>query len=215
MDVNIRRLKQNATEEDIAACVCCANDAFGFSDLPPEAKNFFCGEMSLMPYYHRWIIESGLAGGKVYVAETQQLGIIGSAVWFGPGEEWLGVFSHKEQMEAFDKFAKKAEGKIPGLPSWWFNCFFPKYKKLTDDSLGDSTVKLDSWHCLIIGVLKAYQRAKIGSRLISIIMEEASRCEDARNKRLTLEAGPVEFYKTLGFVVKVLKGKAHWDITLG
>ena len=47
--------------------------------------------MSLLPYYHRWIIESGLAGGKVFVAETQQLGIIGSAVWFGPGEEWLGV----------------------------------------------------------------------------------------------------------------------------
>lgn len=23
-------------EGDIAACVCCANDAFGFNDLPPE-----------------------------------------------------------------------------------------------------------------------------------------------------------------------------------
>ena len=47
------------------------------------------GHTELLPAMHRVLVTAGLAGGKVFVAELEHdggLDIVGTAVWFGPGE---------------------------------------------------------------------------------------------------------------------------------
>jgi hypothetical protein len=41
-----------------------------------------------MPYLSRYEVKCGLVGGEVYVARsTETSEVIGTAVWFGPGQE--------------------------------------------------------------------------------------------------------------------------------
>lgn len=48
------------------------------------------GHTELQPAMNRALVKAGLVGGKVYIAEMNQdevdHEIVGTAVWFGPGE---------------------------------------------------------------------------------------------------------------------------------
>ena len=56
------------------------------------------------------IVRAGLVGGVVYVAETKQDGIVGTAVWFGPDQELLA-----SSIERVDQEVSGLEEKLGGL----------------------------------------------------------------------------------------------------
>ena len=54
---------------------------------------------------NRALVEAVLAGGKVYVAEYDDVGIVGTAVWFGPGEGFMKTYASKLWLLCFDTYA--------------------------------------------------------------------------------------------------------------
>ena len=50
------------------------------------------GYTEFLPDLQRFQIKSALIDGKVYVSELEGVGIIGGAVWFGPGQDCTGTY---------------------------------------------------------------------------------------------------------------------------
>lgn len=46
---------------------------------------------SLMSVLNRASVIAGLVGGEVFVAELPDDGIVGAAIWYGPGEAFLAT----------------------------------------------------------------------------------------------------------------------------
>ncbi len=46
---------------------------------------------SLMSEFNRAAIHAALVGGQLYVAELPDDGIVGAAIWYGPGEAFLST----------------------------------------------------------------------------------------------------------------------------
>ncbi|KAM5531780.1 hypothetical protein V8D89_014550 [Ganoderma adspersum] len=88
--------------------------------------------------------------GEVHIAELPGVGVVGVAVWFGPGH----VAGHNQVIE-----------KLPmELQKWWTE-FLDKYSKLTDRVLGPG-VKLGGYHLQLIGVSPSHQQKGVASALM-------------------------------------------------
>lgn len=48
------------------------------------------GHTELLPSFFGCHFKAALIGGSVYVAETKENGIVGTAIWLGPGEAIQG-----------------------------------------------------------------------------------------------------------------------------
>ena len=59
-------------------------------DFVTAAKDFFAGKRTLIPELMRFHVACGLVGGKVFLAETVDHIPVGVAIWYGPGEEFMG-----------------------------------------------------------------------------------------------------------------------------
>ena len=59
-------------------------------DFVTAAKDFFAGDRTLIPDLMRFHTTCGLVGGKVFLAETIDHIPVGVAIWYGPGEEFMG-----------------------------------------------------------------------------------------------------------------------------
>ncbi len=46
---------------------------------------------SLMSEFNRAVVHAGLVGGQLYVAELPDVGIVGAAIWYGPGEAFFST----------------------------------------------------------------------------------------------------------------------------
>ncbi|KAI0699224.1 hypothetical protein BC835DRAFT_1412687 [Cytidiella melzeri] len=187
------------TEKDIEGACAAILDAFGYNNDPLETPSFLSGDNTFSPDLCRWQIRCGLAAGKVYVAETASQDIVGAAVWFGPEEEVLKSNPRDKQQAFYDRFLSVVKAKYPKLPHWWNSCFLPRLDEFAAEALGDATAQLDSWNLQLIGVANAYKGRRIGTELIQVVKAKALQQKVPRERRLTVMAGPVEFYRSIGF----------------
>nr|VWP01288.1 Putative peptide synthase/polyketide synthase [Ganoderma boninense] len=89
--------------------------------------------------------------GEVHVAELPGVGVVGIAVWFGPGHVYLD--SDAQRNAGHNQVVKKLPTE---LQKWWKQ-FLSEYGTLTDRVLGPG-VKLGGYHLQLIGVSPAHQR---------------------------------------------------------
>jgi len=209
--IALRQLSKTASDEEIEAVTRVMGDAFEGDKITNFLVGGFVGrggpkdpkDKSLVPALHRAQIKAGLIGGKVYVAELESVGIIGAAVWFGPGEE---LFQSEDQTEAgFNQFMAELGSRDPDMPEWWSTYFLPKYNSFASESFKDPKYKLNGWHLQLIGVHSKYQKHGVGTALIKEIKHKGSKLEQGQSENLwmTLETQTADarrFYKGIGFV---------------
>ncbi|TDL30001.1 hypothetical protein BD410DRAFT_710196 [Rickenella mellea] len=156
------------------------------------------GNKSLVPDVHRAQIKAGLIGGRVYVAEIDQVGIVGAAVWFGPGEELLS--SPDQAAAGFNQFMGDLGSRDPEMPAWWMTSFLPNYGKFTSEALGDPKYKHNGWHLQLLGVEPKYQRHGVGTALIKYVKDIDATSESKHLSVETETEGARQFYKQVGFI---------------
>ncbi|KAI0738121.1 hypothetical protein BC629DRAFT_1619607 [Irpex lacteus] len=191
----------NIAESDIEGANAVITDAFGCNELPPNAPSFLAGENRYSPELGRWQIECGIVAGRVYVAETTTGEIVGAAVWFGPGEEVLKSSPVERQKVFFDRFLSVLRANCPGMAHWWVDHFLPRIDQFAAEALGDATAQRDSWCLHLLGVSNKFKGRGIGTVMIQVVQKEASRGTNNRERRLTVMAGPVDFHRSVGFVL--------------
>ncbi|PIL35482.1 hypothetical protein GSI_02210 [Ganoderma sinense ZZ0214-1] len=131
--------------------------------------------------------------GEVHVAELPDVGVVGVAVWFGPGHAYLDSDTqrnagHNQVME-----------KLPvELQEWWTQ-FLDQYAKLTDRVLGPG-VKTGGYHLQLIGVSPAHRLKGVASTLMKYAETKA---HAARVPCIVETVGQrnITIYKALGYLV--------------
>ncbi|KAH8106608.1 hypothetical protein DFH11DRAFT_1732688 [Phellopilus nigrolimitatus] len=188
------------TEKDVEAATTVLTDAFKDDTFTNFLIN---GHKSLLADLQRAQVKAALIGGEVYVAETEADGIIGVAVWFGPGTELLG--SEGQAEAGFNQFMADLGSKDPDMPAWWMGYFMPTYDVFMSERLGDPKYKYTGWHLQLFGVLLHYRRRGVGTALIRRTEEEGRKNPGTKSKHLTVKTeteGACAFYKSVGFVEK-------------
>ncbi|TBU21158.1 hypothetical protein BD311DRAFT_870011 [Dichomitus squalens] len=105
--------------------------------------------------------------GEVDIAELPEVGVVGVAVWFHPGHEYL---DSEAQLNAGHN---QVMARLPvELQNWWKE-FLETYGKLTDRVLGHG-VKLGAYHLQLIGVSPVHQRKGVATELIRYIEAKIS-----------------------------------------
>ncbi|KLO05654.1 hypothetical protein SCHPADRAFT_946725 [Schizopora paradoxa] len=223
LPVTVRALKRDASEEDVEALTTVLVDAFRegnsltmsspasiekgliFSD---KMTSFLVGGfMELLPDLQRCQVKSALIDGKAYVSELEGVGIIGGAVWFGPGQDCTGT--EEQRSAGLNQLMESLKEKDPDIPKWFSETFFVQYSALALGALEGPDYKLASWHCQLLGVLPSYQRKGVGTALVTFVEADAHKINGLINFCLeTQTEGTRVFYENMGYVTR---GQAIMD----
>ncbi|KZT55121.1 acyl-CoA N-acyltransferase [Calocera cornea HHB12733] len=122
-----------------------------------------------------------LCDGEVWVAEDGKE-IVGVALWFPPGTDFLG--SEKQRDVAGMAGVKADLGRE--MQTWWEDYFVPRVTKETEEALGKGA-KRDAYYLLTLAVLPTYHNRGIGRTLLftvaKIAWSEGKRvCWEASNE---------------------------------
>ncbi|KAI0776856.1 hypothetical protein BD413DRAFT_231015 [Trametes elegans] len=97
--------------------------------------------------------------GEIHVAELHDAGVVGVAVWFGPGN---GFLSTEAQRNAG---WNQVMARLPAEYQAWWAEFIIKYEELSERFLGPG-VKLGAYHLQVIGVAPEHQRKGVATALL-------------------------------------------------
>jgi len=185
------RLLENPTGEEIRRTLDVLDEAFN--------KKYFLsalGDPSLPREILQVHIDTALIdkGGLVYVAETPEDGIVGSAIWFGPGHKFLATEAQKQAgwYQLMDKLQKPYR-------DWW-DYFLAIYDEYTSDVFGPG-VKLAGYHLQLFGVHPNHQRKGYGTAMIQLV-EAKAKAVGVCTCLETAGTSAVPVYRSLGFEVK-------------
>ncbi|TBU51883.1 hypothetical protein BD310DRAFT_953029 [Dichomitus squalens] len=132
--------------------------------------------------------------GEVDIAELPDVGVVGVAVWFHPGHEYLD--SDSQLNAGHNQVMTRLSAE---LQSWWKE-FLETYGKLTDRVLGHG-VKLGAYHLQLIGVSPVHQRKGVATALMRYI--EAKACKDCVPCTVeTVGKTNISIYEAMGYLVK-------------
>jgi len=181
-------------DEVIERAATVLHQAFGEEDF--FSLSMIGGNVSLVHDLMLTHVKAGLVGGEVLVAKVDGKDEIdGVAIFFGPGEEIFGTEEQRTGTGWYDLFNKFDDE----TKKWWLESFLPTYGKQADMAHGPGK-KLDSWHCLYIGVVPAVQGKGLGTALMKHVNEIA----DRDGKYVTVETvESIPFYENVGFEVKL------------
>ncbi|KAF8583588.1 hypothetical protein K439DRAFT_1661199 [Ramaria rubella] len=187
MTTTVRQLI-NPTKPEIESTVKVLSEAFQYAVFLTELG----GDKSLVPVLLKTHVTAALIEGEVYVAEMEEKGIVGVAVWFGPGQKFLDTGAQRSA--GWDQLMRRLDKKYS---SWW-DYYVEAYNAFCERSLG-AGFKRNAYHLQLYGVLPECQRGGIGRAL----MDEVGK--KAMLERIPLcvetDASNVAKYESMGFVV--------------
>ncbi|KAI0749656.1 hypothetical protein C8Q80DRAFT_1163263 [Daedaleopsis nitida] len=131
--------------------------------------------------------------GEIHVAELDGVGVIGVALWFGPGHKFLGTDAQREA--GWNQIMEKLS---PECRDWW-PLFLGQYDELVEKSHG-AGVKLGSYHLQVIGTVPEHQKKGAGAALIKFAEDKAHSVK-APTALETIGDTNVKIYKSLKFEV--------------
>jgi len=188
MSFSVRRLL-NPTEEELDKTADALARAFNYSYF----LSALGGKRELVAPFLRAHVNATLLGGEVYVVEAPTDGIVGGALWFGPGQKFLSTV--EQHAAGWDDIMSKIDTVYR---AWWDN-FLQEYDALCENCFG-SGVKLSSYHLQVFGVVPDYQRRGFGRALITATEDKAK----LKGESLCLETMGtlnIGIYQSMGFVV--------------
>ncbi|KDR68744.1 hypothetical protein GALMADRAFT_1027200 [Galerina marginata CBS 339.88] len=184
------RCISNPTDKEIDTCTDVIYEAFGgrFSFLS-ELGN----DKALLKPYIRARLMAGFIGGEVHVLELPDVGIVGAATWFGPGQGFL--LTTEQRAAGWDDIMSKV-----GEPcrQWWD--YGLRLLSESQEKYYGAGVHLDSYHLQMLGIHSQYQKKGYGTALLDF--GELRAAADSRSVVLeTTGNSAVPFYKALGYTV--------------
>ncbi|KAJ7817842.1 hypothetical protein B0H14DRAFT_2840954 [Mycena olivaceomarginata] len=105
-------------------------------------------------------VKATIIGGQLFVAELPGTGIVGVALWFGPGQKFL---SSNEQRNA--GWNQTMEVLNDACQKWWDN--FLSLADTVPDRLYGPGQQLASYHLQTFGVLPEHQKKGYGMALMT------------------------------------------------
>ncbi|KAI0671831.1 hypothetical protein C8Q78DRAFT_1128996 [Trametes maxima] len=130
---------------------------------------------------------------RIHIATLDDVGPVGVALWFGPGQKFLG--SEAQRNAGWNQFMAKL---APQYRDWWTR-FLKQYDILVEQSLGPG-VKLGGYHLQLIGVSPDHQRKGVATALTKYAETKAHTVR-VPSVLETVGATNVEIYQSLGYEV--------------
>ncbi|KJA22727.1 hypothetical protein HYPSUDRAFT_1084245 [Hypholoma sublateritium FD-334 SS-4] len=188
MSATIRHIR-NPTGKDVDDCTEVLYEAFNrryfFSGL---AKN----ETFVKPCLRAHLM-SGVIGGEIHVAEVQDVGIVGVAMWFGPQQKFMST--PEQRAQGWDDLMSK----VGNLYHQWWDYFLKFISDMPEKYYGPG-VQFKSYHLQLIGVHPEHQGGGVGTALFEFVELKAK----AERRSVVLETmgeSAVPFYRGLGYTV--------------
>ncbi|KAI0776864.1 hypothetical protein BD413DRAFT_231135 [Trametes elegans] len=190
MSVTVRQVS-NIPESDLDAYTKVLAESFGYQ--------FFAGALGndreLQEPIHRAHLGAANTGeGEVHIAELPDVGVVGVAVWFGPGKKFLET--ETQRSAGWDALMARLPEQYR---AWWSETFLKEYDALTDRVLAPG-LKRGAYALQLIGVAPAYQRKGVGSALMRF-GEDKARAAHVPTELETVGATNIGIYKSLGYEV--------------
>ncbi|KAI0326404.1 hypothetical protein GY45DRAFT_1373959 [Cubamyces sp. BRFM 1775] len=155
MSITVREVT-SVSEADLDKYTKLVAEAFHY--------DFFGGGMGNDKAMQEPMIRSHIAAalvpgeGELHVAEMPDVGVVGVATWFGPGQKYLQTDAQREA--GWNQLMVMLPGQYR---DWWAN-FLDEYDALVEKALGPG-VKLGSYHLQLIGVAPEHQRKGVATAL--------------------------------------------------
>ncbi|KIJ36705.1 hypothetical protein M422DRAFT_211995 [Sphaerobolus stellatus SS14] len=188
MSIQIRHIS-DPSEEEMLRAANVLHEAFG--------KQYFLGALggnqSLVEPFLLGHVKAAVIGGNLYVAELPNEGIVGVALWFGPGQKFLGSSEQlnagwNQTMDQLNETARK-----------WWDKFLIFVDEVAEKIFGDGQ-KLASYHLQTFGVLPDHQKKGYGTLLMKTVQQKAAK-ESTTVTVETMGESAVPIYKGMGFQV--------------
>jgi GNAT superfamily N-acetyltransferase len=214
--ITVRRIFQKKVTERECDCIVevlkgCFRESICVSSITGNK------EVARDPF-HRMTLIAGLEGGEVYVAEDEQMNIVGVTIWITPGRALLDTKEQQEQglvpmMNALDP--EDADYWITSVSSYLhgFACGFhrlndiieqylPEYTKYTTECFDNLGMRKQTmWKLITFAVLPEYRRRGIGKLLLDPVHVKAEQSNTPRCLEADSELNTV-IYQKLGYEVK-------------
>ncbi|PPQ68716.1 hypothetical protein CVT26_003622 [Gymnopilus dilepis] len=187
MSITVRHLVE-PSEEEVRRATHVLHEAF--------SRRYFLfalGDEKLVEPFLLAHVRATVIGGRLYVAELPDDGIVGVGLWFGPNQKFL---SSQEQLNAgwnqtMDVLDEKHR-------TWWTN-FLQAVDDVTDKLYGLGQ-QLAAYHLQTVGVLPEHQKRGYGTALLNAVERQAA--NESKNVVLeTLGEKAVPVYQRMGFEV--------------
>ncbi|KAJ7282095.1 hypothetical protein C8J57DRAFT_90190 [Mycena rebaudengoi] len=153
------------------------------------------GNPDLSQPFYRAQMRGGAVGGELWVAGFGPTDISAVAIWFGPGQTFLGS---EEQREA--GWNQLQSQFTPELRKWWSDYLLPRVDSWTESCLGNGA-KLNSWHLLLLGTNPDHHHKGLAAALIKAVETKANN-DDVMMCLETSNVKNISFYKHFGFTVR-------------
>ncbi|KAF9445731.1 hypothetical protein P691DRAFT_762246 [Macrolepiota fuliginosa MF-IS2] len=155
------------------------------------------GRHELRQLTFRACIRAGIVGGKFYVALTETDEVVGTAVWYPPGYDFLS--DEKQQQEGAIELMSTLEKIDPDLYAWWINTLLPLNAETSNKYLGKD-FKVNNWNLYSLAVAPRFQGKGISRLLVKIGEDQAaaqglSTCFEAESEKNLI------IYERLGYRV--------------
>ncbi|KAI0326405.1 hypothetical protein GY45DRAFT_1373960 [Cubamyces sp. BRFM 1775] len=191
MSVSVREVS-NVSDADLDKYTKLLAEAFHYQFFGGALGN----DRSLQEPMIRAHIAAALVPGEgeVHVAELPDVGVVGVAVWFGPGQKFL--VTDAQRNAGWNQLMER----LPDQYRDWWSKFLADYDTLVEKSLGGAEVKLGGYHLQLIGVAPEHQRKGVATALIK---HAEAKAHTKRVPTLLETVGPtnVAIYKALKFEV--------------
>jgi GNAT superfamily N-acetyltransferase len=193
--ITVRRIFQKKVTERECDCIVevlkgCFRESICVSSITGNK------EVARDPF-HRMTLIAGLEGGEVYVAEDEQMNIVGVTIWITPGRALLDTKEQQEQglvpmMNALD----------PEDADYWITSYLPEYTKYTTECFDNLGMRKQTmWKLITFAVLPEYRRRGIGKLLLDPVHVKAEQSNTPRCLEADSELNTV-IYQKLGYEVK-------------
>ncbi|EIW57678.1 uncharacterized protein TRAVEDRAFT_65412 [Trametes versicolor FP-101664 SS1] len=190
MSVVVREVT-NPSEADLAQYTKVLAEAFGYQFFGTALG----GDRSLQEPTLLAQINAALVNGEgeVHVAELPEVGVVGVAVWFGPGQKFLT--SEAQHKAGWDQVMER----LPAEYREWWDTFLVDYDALVEKSLGPG-VKVGSYHLQLLGTAPDHQRKGVAKALTQY-GDAKARAAGVSSVLETVGPTNVSIYKALGYEV--------------
>ncbi|KAK7001627.1 hypothetical protein R3P38DRAFT_2730455 [Favolaschia claudopus] len=202
MSISVRQLTQ-PTDDETRDATRVLHEAFERKYFLPALG----GDQSLVEPFLLAHVKATVIGGQLYVAELPGTGIVGVALWFGPGQKFL---SGNEQRDA--GWNQTMNVLDTACQNWWDN--FLSLADTVPERLYGPGQQQASYHLQTFGVLPQHQKKGYGTALMSAV-EEKAKLTSSDVVLETMGEAAVPIYKKLGFevlgpeVIKTPRGEAN------
>ncbi|EKM59000.1 uncharacterized protein PHACADRAFT_191302 [Phanerochaete carnosa HHB-10118-sp] len=186
MSIHVQRIHK-PSEKELANCVVVLDAAFHHK-LYLSAVG---GDQSLIAPLVRAHVNAAVVGGELWAATLPEAGIVGVALWFGPGSTFLGT-AEQRQMGWDDIMAR-----IPAENIQWWDTYFATLDEISGRVLG-AGIKRDAYQLYVLGTHPEYQRKGVATAL----QKEVEAITRERGIALVVEttgAQNVSVYERLGY----------------